>query len=139
VWSRISRHEFGLVSLLNGNRWVHLRLPRIGVKNRYELPVSYTVDVAYHREKWSLFTEGSRGLDGDHVLAGLEYRLGAVELRGGTRYSQGKWYPSGGAGFNLTRTLGVDAALFGTRTFLEEDTHIGLAVSFRIDKRNPDE
>jgi len=139
VWSRITRHELGLVSLLNGNRWVHLRLPRIGVKNRYELPVSYTVDVAYHRETWSLFTEGSRGLDGDHVLAGLEYRLGAVELRGGTRYSQGKWYPSGGAGFNLTRTLGVDAALFGTRTFLEEDTHIGLAVSFRIDKRNPDE
>ena len=48
----------------------------------YELPVSYTGDVAYHREKWSIFTEASRGFQGNNFLAGLEYRLGPVELRG---------------------------------------------------------
>ena len=35
-----------------------------------------------------------------------------VELRGAGRYSDGSWYPSGGAGFNLTRSFGVDAAFY---------------------------
>ena len=42
-----------------------------------------------------------------------------------------------GAGFNLTRNFGVDAAVFGTKTFLEPHAHIGLALSFRIDKGRP--
>ena len=133
VWSKITRHELALVSLFDGNEWVHFKLP--GAKSRFEVPVTYTGDVAYHREKWSVFTEASHGFQGNNFLTGLEYRLGAVELRGGARYSQGKWYPSGGAGFNLGRSFGIDAALFGTKTFLEPDTHIGLAISLRIDKR----
>ena len=101
---------------------------------RFELPVTYTGDVAYHREKWSVFTEYSHGFRATISAAGLEYRLGTVELRGAGRYSQGSWYPSAGAGFNLTRNFGVDAALFGTKTFLEPNAHLGLAISFRIDK-----
>jgi len=98
------------------------------------LPVSYTGDVSYHREKWSLYTEYSHGFQGDNFLTGLAYRLGDVELRGAGRFSQGNWYPSAGAGFNLTRNCGVDAAIFGTKTFLEPSAHLGLAISFRIDK-----
>ena len=64
-------------------------------------------------------------------------RLGGVELRGAGRISQGNWYPSAGAGFNLTRNFGVDAAVFGTKTFLEPSAHLGLALSFRIDKGRP--
>ncbi len=51
--------------------------------------------------------------------------------------SQGSWYPSGGAGFNLTRNFGIDAAVFGTKTFLETHAHVGLAISLRFDKRDP--
>jgi len=29
----------------------------------------------------------------------------------------------------------VDAAFYGTRTFLEPDTHVGLAISLRFDLR----
>ena len=47
------------------------------------------------------------------------------------------WYPSAGVGFNLTRNFGVDAALFGTQTFLERSPHVALAISFRIDKGRP--
>ena len=65
----------------------------------------------------------------------MEYRLDAIELRGAGRYSQGSWYPSAGAGFNLTRSFGVDAAFFGTRTFLEPHPHVGLAISLRFDRR----
>ncbi len=136
-WSKITRHHVALVSLLDGNEFVHVKLPLIGASRRFVLPVTYTGDVAYHREKWSLFTEYSRGFQGNNFLTGLEYRLGAVELRGAGRISQGNWYPSGGAGFNLTRNFGIDAALFGTKTFLETHAHVGLAISLRFDKRDP--
>jgi hypothetical protein len=72
---------------------------------------------------------------GKNFRAGLEYRLGVVELRGAGRYSNGAWYPSVGAGYNITRTFGVDAAVYGTRTFLEPHPHVGLAISFRLDRR----
>jgi hypothetical protein len=134
-WSKVTRHEVALVSLVDGNEFVHVKLPPTGASRQYELPVTYTGDVAYHREQWSLFTEYSHGFQGNNFLSGLEYRLGKVELRGAGRVSQGSWYPSGGAGFNLTRNLGVDAALYGTKTFLETHAHVALALSLRFDKR----
>jgi hypothetical protein len=135
-WSEITRHNIALVNVSDGSEFVHVKVPPLpGVTRRLELPVRYTGDVAYHREKWSLYNEYSRGFQGHNFLSGLEYRLGAVELRGAGRYAQGNWFASGGAGFNLTRSLGVDVAAFGTQTFLEADRHVALAISFRIDKR----
>jgi hypothetical protein len=82
-----------------------------------------------------VYTEYSNGLGGDNFRAGLEYRPRAVELRGAGRYSQGSWYPSAGAGFNVTRSFGIDAGVYGTKTFLESEPHIGLAISLRFDRR----
>jgi hypothetical protein len=135
TWRDITRHELALVSLVNGNEFVHVELPRTDLTARTELPVTYTGDLSYHRDSWSAYTEYSNGLGGTNFRLGLEYRLGVVELRGAGRYSQGDWYPSVGAGFNLTRSFGVDAALYGTHTFLEPEPHIGLAISLRFDRR----
>ena len=77
-WSKITRHHVALVSLLDGNEFVHVKLPLFGTSRRFVLPVSYTGDVAYHREKWSVFTEYSRGFQGNNFLTGLEYRLGGL-------------------------------------------------------------
>ena len=134
-WRDIRREELALVSLFNNTEFIHNRLPRTQPDTQIELPVTYTGDLSYHRDKWSAYTEYSNGLGGDNFRLGLEYRLGAIELRGAGRYSQGSWYPSAGAGFNLTRNFGVDVGLFGTRTFLEPESHLGLAISLRIDKR----
>jgi hypothetical protein len=134
-WSHITRHDLSLVSLFNGNEFVHVKLPRDNTTARTDLPVTYTGDLAYHRDKWSLYTEYSRGLGGINFRTGLEYRLGAIELRGAGRYSQGSWYPSAGVGINLTRNFGIDAGLFGTKTFLEPEPHVGLAISLRFDRR----
>ena len=136
-WSDITQHEVALVSLVNGSEFIHVKLPRTHMTTQFELPVTYTGDVAYHRDTWSAFSEYSRGLGGTNFRTSLEYRLGAVELRGAGRHSQGSWYPSGGAGFNLTRNFGIDAALYGTRTFLEPKAHVGLAISLRFDRRSP--
>ena len=135
TWSDITRHELALVSLVNGSEFVHVELPRTDLTARTELPVTYTGDLSYHRDAWSAYTEYSNGLGATNFRLGLEYRLGVVELRGAGRYSQDHWYPSVGAGFNLTRSFGVDAALYGTQTFLEPEPHVGLAISLRFDKR----
>ena len=135
-WSKITRHHVFLANIQDSSEWVHVKVPPLpGVTTQIELPVTYTGDVAYHREKWSLYNEYSRGFQGHNFRSALEYRLGAVELRGAARMSQGDWFGSGGAGFNLGRNFGVDVAAFGTQTFLEADRHLALAVSFRIDKR----
>ena len=65
----------------------------------------------------------------------MEYRFGAVALRSAGRYLQDNWYPSAGVGLDLTPISGIDAALFGTQTFLEPTPHVGLAISLRFDKR----
>jgi len=133
-WSKITRHDLAFVNLEDGSEWVHLKT-RLPGSTTIELPVTYTGDIAYHREKWSLYNEYSRGFQGHNFRSALEYRLGAVELRGSARMSEGDWYAAGGAGFNLGRNFGVDVAAFGTQTFLEADRHLALAISFRIDKR----
>jgi hypothetical protein len=135
TWTQIERHHVSLQSFFGGTRFVHVRLPITDEKRRLELPVTYTGDVAYHREKWSVLSEFSHGYMGNQFRTGLEYRLAKVELRGAGRFYDGSWYPSAGAGFNLTRNFGLDVALFGTKTFLERDPHVGLAISFRFDKR----
>jgi hypothetical protein len=135
-WSEITRHDVAVVNIQDGSEFVHVKVPPLpGVTKQIELPVTYTGDVAYHREKWSLYNEYSRGFQGHNFRSALEYRVGKVELRGAARMSQGDWFPSGGAGFNLTRNFGIDAALFGTQTFLEAKPKLGLAISFRFDKR----
>jgi hypothetical protein len=135
TWTKIRPRHLALVSLFGNSEFVYVKLPETDEKRRLELPVTYTSDVAYHREKWSLLSEFSHGFMGNQFRTGLEYRLGGVELRGAGRFYDGRWFPSVGAGFNLTRNFGVDAALFGTQTFLERSRHLGLAVSFRIDQR----
>ena len=135
TWSDIERHRLALVSVLNGNEFGHVELPRNDDTARVELPVTYTGDLSYHRDSWSAYTEYSNGLGATNFRLGLEYRLGTVELRGAGRYSQDHWYPSVGVGFNVTRSFGVDAALYGTQTFLEPEPHVGLAISMRFDRR----
>ena len=134
-WRDIERHRVSLVSFFGGTEFVHVRLPVRDEERRLELPVTYTGDLAYHREKWSVLSEYSHGYMSDQFRAGLENRLGTVELRGAGRYYDGSWYPSAGAGFNVTRNFGIDAALFGTKTFLERSSHVGLAISLRFDRR----
>jgi hypothetical protein len=135
TWTKIRPRHLALVSLFGNSEFVYVKLPETDEKRRLELPVTYTSDVAYHREKWSVLSEFSHGFMGNQFRTGLEYRLGGVELRGAGRFYDGRWFPSVGAGFNLTRNFGVDAALFGTQTFLERSRHLGLAISFRIDQR----
>ena len=133
-WGKITEHHLTLVSLFGGNEFVHVKLPVTDRTLQLELPVTYTTNLSYHREKWSVLTEFAHGFQGNQFRAGLEYRLGPVELRGAGRWSQ-DWHPTAGVGYNLTRNWGVDVAAYGTQTFLEREPHLGMAISLRYDKR----
>ena len=124
------------MNLRNGVDFVYGKLPRTNDTLHLEMPTTYTADFAYHRDTWSNYTEYSNGLGGVNFRSGVEYRgLKWIELRGAGRYSQGSWYPAAGVGVDLTRSFGVDAGFYGTKTFLETEPHVGMALSFRWDKR----
>ena len=102
------------------------------LRQRVELPVSYTGSLGYQAERWSFESEVSHGYQGRNFHGGLEYRMGAIELRGGGRYARNRWHPSGGAGFNVTPRFGIDVAAFGTSANVEGRRDVAVAVSLRI-------
>ena len=71
TWTEIKPRHLTLVSLFGGTEFVYVKLPATDEKRRLELPVTYTSDIAYHREKWSILTEYSHGFMGKQFRAGL--------------------------------------------------------------------
>jgi hypothetical protein len=134
-WRRIERHEVFLTSLFDSSSFVHDKLPVTDDVRRVELPVTVASHLAYHRDKWSLMAEHAHGFEGENYLAGLEYRIGVVELRGAGRLSQGTFHPSAGAGYNLTRRFGVDVAFYDTATLFDRRRSLAMAVSFRLQSK----
>ena len=132
TWTGVEREGFFLESLVDGGSFIQVPLGPTGEDLRVELPVHYSTNVAYHADRWLAVGEYSRGFQGNTVRAGLEYRLGGVELRGGTRYSAERWQQSVGAGFALAPGLSLDVAAFGTSANLERRRNLALAFSLRF-------
>ncbi|HEY6895377.1 MAG TPA: hypothetical protein VI258_14475 [Rhodanobacteraceae bacterium] len=99
---------------------------------RVELPVDYRGNVAYNEDSWTVMAEVGHGFMGNSFHAGVEERLGAIELRGGVRYTFQEWNPSGGVGFNLSRKIGIDVAALGTSANIERKRQLAIAMSLRI-------
>ena len=135
-WDELEREQWRLQSLLAGGDFVETELPGPLGERRIELPVVYSTDVGYEAERWAAVGEYAHGFQGNSFHGGLEYRLGRAEVRGGLRLSRDDWYPSGGAGFNLTPNFGVDVALFAKTTLLERKRQTALAISLRFERRD---
>ncbi len=133
-WKELERERFVLQSLFDGGDFIEQELAVPSETLQIELPVNYSSNVGYHADRWSALAEYAHGFQGNNVHGGIEYRLGAVELRGGGRYSRDRWYPSGGAGFNLSPEVGIDLAVFGTSTNIERRRHTALAMSMRFNQ-----
>jgi len=132
TWTDLEREGFFLESLVDGGEFIQVPLGPIDEDRRVELPVNYTTSVAYHADQWLAVGEYSRGFQGNTLRTGLEYRLGPVELRGGTRYSAERWQQSAGAGFTLAPGVALDVAAFGTSANLERRRNLALAFSLRF-------
>jgi hypothetical protein len=94
--------------------------------------VDVRANVAYDPGSWMAITEWGHGYNGTTFRAGYEYRFDTTQLRVGTRYVKERWEPTGGVGFTLSRSFGVDVGLFGTSANLERERHLGIAVSLRF-------
>ena len=79
-WRDITRHHLTLVSLFGGTEFVHVKFPDTERTRRLELPVTYTTNVSYHREQWSVLTEFAHGFQGNQYPR----RLGVQTWCGGT-------------------------------------------------------
>lgn len=130
-WNDVERTDYFLTNLLTGGDF--LDTPEIPIGDvRVELPVDYRANGAYQAEMWTAIAEFSRGFQGTSFRAGYEQRLGRIQLRGGGRYIQERFEPSGGIGFNLTDRFGIDVAAFATSANVERSRHLALAVSLRL-------
>jgi hypothetical protein len=135
-WTGVERTDYVLDSLFGGGDFVELTTVPVA-NERVELPVDVRANAAYNAPVWTAITEFGHGYNGASFRAGLERRFSATQLRGGTRYVNERWEPTGGVGLNLTRTFGIDFAAFGTSANLERKRHVAVAMSLRFTRGNP--
>jgi hypothetical protein len=135
-WTGVERTDFVLDNLFTGGDFVELTTVPVA-DQRHELPVDVRGNAAYNAPAWSAITEFGHGYNGTSFRAGLEQRFASVQLRGGARYVNERWEPTGGVGFNLSPVFGIDLAAFGTSANFERKRHMAVAVSLRFTRGNP--
>jgi hypothetical protein len=135
-WNGLSQTRYTLQSLTSGNS-DFVNSPTITAGSiRVVLPVDYRGNVAYYSDSWSAAGEVGHGFGGTSLHAGLERRVGRMEVRGGARYSFNRWNPTGGVGFDLSRRIALDVAAYGTSANIERTRHTAIAVSIRFNHLN---
>jgi len=135
-WTSVERTNYALDSLFSGGEFVDV--PPVPVADtRVELPVDVKANLAYNAPDWGAVTEVGHGYNGTSFRAGYEQRLGSIVLRGGGRYVNERWEPTGGIGFNLSSKFGIDVAAFGTSANFERKRHVAIATSLRFTRGRP--
>jgi len=136
TWTGVEQETFTLTSLVTGDsEFIESPATLIGDR-RVELPVDYRGSVAFNSEAWAAVTEVGRGFLGTSFHGGLERRFERIELRGGARYINEKWNPTGGVGFNLSPRVSFDVAAFGTTANVERKRQLAVAASLRLNRLN---
>jgi hypothetical protein len=134
-WKNVELTNYVLNSLFTGGAFVDL--PAVPVADaRVELPVDIRTNLTYNAPAWTVITEFGHGYNGTSFRGGYEQRIGNMQLRGGGRYVNERWEPTGGAGFNLSPRFGIDVAAFGTSANLERKRHVAIATSLRFMRRS---
>jgi hypothetical protein len=101
-------------------------------KSRVEMPVEYRANVGYDAGRWAAVAVLGRGLQGESLHGGAEYRFATIDLRAGAVYSRELWNPSGGVGIDVTPRMSVDVAVYANSANIERKRNPALAVSLRF-------
>jgi hypothetical protein len=133
-WSGVEQTTYFLESLSTGDGDLVERGPVSLGNVRVDLPVDYRANVAYDVDRWAAVAEFGRGLQGPSFHGGGEYRLGAIDLRGGAVYSRQFWNPAGGIGVNLTGRTSLDLAVYANSANVERKRRPALAISLRFNR-----
>ncbi len=133
-WDELRSEQLVLQSLFQGGNFVRRPMPAPQGTRKITLPVQYAGSGGYQSNRWAAQTEWSHGLQGFSVRNGVEYWVGPLALRGGTRYQLDRWHGSTGIGFNVTRGIGIDLAAYQTTANVERKQKIALALSLRLNR-----
>ena len=87
-----------------------------------------------HRDRWALVAEVGRGLQREFFRGGREYRLGAIDVRGGATYVRELWNPAVGVGLNMGRRVSLDLAVYSNSANVERRRDPAIAVSIRLNR-----
>jgi hypothetical protein len=131
-WTGVQQTVYSLLNLTSGNSNFGQSPTTTVADARVELPVDYRGNVAYYGNGWSAAVEAGQGFGGGSFHAGLEKRVGRMEVRGGARYTFSKWNPTGGVGFDLSRKISLDVAAYGTNANIERTRRTAIAASIRF-------
>ena len=134
-WNNLRSRRYVLTSLFTGFDFVTQPGVPVPESRRVELPIRFASAGSFYSDRWSVALELGRDLQKRTDFgAGLEYWLGPLAVRGGTGYTGTLWHVAGGAGFNLTKKLGIDFAAFQNTGNIEEDRKPSFAVSIRLNQ-----
>ena len=134
-WKDLSSRTYVLQNLFSGGEFVTTPGPSIPSERRVELPVRFSGSGSYYTDRWSAAAQMGRDLQKRlDFNTGVEYWLGPVAVRGGTRYANKRWHGATGVGFNFTSKFGIDVAAFQNSANIEEDRRPSFAVSLRLNR-----
>lgn len=131
-WQDVKMENFTLGDVLNGMDFTKTAMTPASSELVAKLPIRYVGDVGYTFGQWSVVGEGSQGFQGFKFHGGVERKVSFIDLRGGLRYAQDLWHPTGGVGLNLSHKLSVDVAAFSNGSNIEHLRKISFATSLRI-------
>ena len=131
-WKDVERTNYVLDSLFSGGEFIDLPTVPVG-DVRVELPVDVRANAAYDPGAWTAIGEYGHGYNGTTFRGGYEYRLPAIQLRGGGRYVKERWEPTGGARSSPSPSTSASMSdCYSTSANLERQRHLGIAVSLRF-------
>jgi len=131
-WQDVRLENFTLGNVLTGLDFTKQTMTPASSEFVAKLPIRYVGDVGYSFGKWSVVGEGSHGFQGFKLHGGVERKISFIDLRGGLRYAQDLWHPTGGVGLNLTHKVSIDVAAFSNGSNIEHLRKVSIATSLRL-------
>jgi hypothetical protein len=134
-WTDVERTTYvqsNLVQTVGSDLIEGIPVPAADV--RVELPVDFKANIGYDVERWAVVAEFGQGFNGKSFHGGGEYRLGAIDVRGGAVYSREMWNPAGGIGLNMTPRVSLDVAMYSNSANIERKRNPALALSIRLNR-----
>jgi hypothetical protein len=95
-----------------------------------KLPVVKTGNIAFHNSQVGAMMSYTQGYNGKSFHGGVEKSIGPLWLRGGGKYTRGKWDPT--YGFGIGDKTALDFGFYGTHANLEGKRQTGMAISLRF-------
>jgi hypothetical protein len=131
-WRNLGLTQHSLTDLMSGGDFVETPVAAPTGTLRRELPIRFSGGATFDAGGWAAGVDVAHGLEDLELRGGIEYRLGPVDLRGGGRFVRDMWHPTTGAGLNITDRFGIDVAMLGLATNIEQARETGIAISLRF-------